>query len=602
MMMRKSGFLAALLAVALAACGGGDDAAFQQPSTPTNPVVTQVASLSVTASSPTLPSDNSAPVDIKVYARNANNQFMSGVPVTIAASSGGVNVTTGTTDANGQAAATLSTAGDPTRRTITVTATSGTVSSSVSVQVGGSTLSVQGDQALSQGATGSYTITLADAKGVPFAQPPALTVTSARSNTLSASSVTPDASGKATVTLRVVNTGNDTITIAGAGLTASQAIAVSSNVLTFSTPAANAEIPLNSSRPVTVNYRISGAAAAGQTVTFSTTRGTVSPTSVVTDASGNATTAIQASNAGGALVTATSGSTSGSLAVEFVATTPSAIDVQPSSFSIATTQSSTITAVVRDVLGNLVKNQTVTFSLNDVSGGTLSRGTAVTDSQGRAQSVYTASSTTSANQGVRITASVNGISQTVALTVARRELFISLGTGNTITKPNDAIYNVLFAAQVTDANGVGVANVPLSLRLLSMRYIKGFRSAGASTWGTTVRATCDDEDANRNGILDQGEDFNGNGRIDAGNIASVAAAAAATDSSGQLLMTVAYPQQYAGYVEVELSASSTVQGTEYVRSSRFVLSGAAADFNNLQVAPPGPVSPFGQAASCSDPT
>ena len=94
-----------------------------------------------------------------------------------------------------------------------------------------------------------------------------------------------------------------------------------------------------------------------------------------------------------------------------MATTPTSIDVQPSVFTLSTTQSSTITAVVRDAAGNLVKNQTVTFTLNDVTGGTLSVGSAITDSQGRAQTVYTASNTTSANEGVQITAACRAPAQ-----------------------------------------------------------------------------------------------------------------------------------------------------------------------------------------------
>jgi hypothetical protein len=65
---------------------------------------------------------------------------------------------------------------------------------------------------------------------------------------------------------------------------------------------------------------------------------------------------------------------------------------------------------------------------------------------------------------------------------------------------------------------------------------------------------------------------------------------------------VFYPQEYAYYLDVLLSASTTVQGTEYVRTSRFALPGIASDFNSLNTAPPGPVSPFGRATSCSNPT
>lgn len=616
MTMRKTGFFLALLAATLTACGGGDaaDDAFQPPPA-APPVVTQVASLSMTTSSPTIPSDGSAPADIKVFAKNANNQFVSGVPITISASSGGLSVTTGTTDASGQAAATLSPAGDPTSRTITVTATAGTVSATVTVQVVGSSLSIQGPAALPLTQKASYTVTLNDAGGNAIAQK-TLTVASARSNTLSATSLTTNASGLATFDLTAINGGNDTLTVTGSGVTATKAIAVNTDAFTFTAPAVGTEVSLGATQTVTVNWKVAGVAQVGQTVNFSTTRGTATPTSVVTDAAGNATTTVQATNAGGAVITATAGASTAQLAIEFVATTPAAIDVQPSSFSIGTGQTSTVTATVRDASGNLVKNSDVDFTLQDVTGGTLSVGTARTDSQGRAQTVYTASNSTSANQGVQITAKVHSntaIFKTVALTVAQRQVFISLGTGNTISEPNEATYQIQFAVQLTDANGAGVANVPLSMRILSVRYYKGRRALAVSPatgWTTTytvsagndplVPTACLEEDVNRNGQLDVGEDLNSSTRIEAGNIALVSPASATTDNTGLALVNVTYPQEYAYYVDVQLSANATVQGTEYVRTSSFALPGSSTDFNSTTVAPPGPVSPFGTGTSCAN--
>ena len=62
------------------------------------------------------------------------------------------------------------------------------------------------------------------------------------------------------------------------------------------------------------------------------------------------------------------------------------------------------------------------------------------------------------------------------LTVARREVFISIGTGNSIEEPNAAQYKVEYVVQLTDASGNGVANVPLTVSMLSQRYLKGFRT------------------------------------------------------------------------------------------------------------------------------
>ncbi len=96
----------------------------------------------------------------------------------------------------------------------------------------------------------------------------------------------------------------------------------------------------------------------------------------------------------------------------------------------------------------------------------------------------------------------------------------------------------------------------------------------------------------RNGILDPGEDYNSNGRIEAGNIATVTPSNAVTDANGFVAVNVFYPQEYAYYLDVSLSASTTVQGTEYVRTSASsrcrALLGTSSDVDK---SPPGPVQP-----------
>lgn len=602
--MRKHGILTALLALALAACGGGDDDAFVGGGGGGGPAAA-VASITLITSSPTIASDGAVPAQISAFVRNASNQFMTSVPVTFSANSGGLLVTQGSTDENGLATATLSAAGDPTSRTITVTALAGTVTATVTVNVAGSTLTVQGPNALTLAQQGTYRVTMLDSanRGIVGR---AVTIASARANTLSATTATTDATGAATFNMTATNNGNDTLTVTGLGLTATQAVAVNSDSFRITAPAAATEVALGASQVVTMRWLVNGSPVVGQTVNFSTTRGTVTPASAVTDGTGTATTSVSSTNAGGAVVTAASGVSSASVALEFVAQTPASIDIQPSAFSIGPNQTSTLIAVVRDVAGNLVKNRTVVFTLNDVTGGTLSVGAAVTDSQGRAQTVYTASNTTSANGGVQITAAVQGFPgvtpRTVALTVARREVFISMGTGNAITEPNAAQYSIPYVVQVTDANGNGVANVPLALRILSQRYYKGTRVANTDGWTTvyTDVAGCADEDVDRDGVLDNGEDFNTSGRIEAGNIATVTPSNGTTDANGFVLVTVFYPQEYAYYVDVSLSASATVAGTEYVRSSNFQVPGIVTDFNDEDIAPPGPVSPFGTGV-CSAP-
>jgi hypothetical protein len=301
------------------------------------------------------------------------------------------------------------------------------------------------------------------------------------------------------------------------------------------------------------------------------------------------------------------------LQIEFVATTPTNLDLQADPFSVPTNGQSTITAVVRDAAGNLVKNQTVNFVLTDTTGGSLSVAQAITNSQGRAQTFYNASSTTSRVDGVRIDATVQGlpaITDFVALTVAQRQVFISLGTGNELFEDNPVQYRDPWVIQVTDAQGNGVDLVDVNVSVLSRRYWDGIRSWNGVIWqtvpGTDAKplAGCPDEDINRNGILDPGEDLNANVRIEAGNIALVAAhdiggSTVKTDKNGFAFVDVFYAQQYAYWLEVTLEARASVQGTEFSERATFVLPGIARDFNQQAVEPPGLFSPFGTDGLCA---
>ena len=369
---------------------------------------------------------------------------------------------------------------------------------------------------------------------------------------------------------------------------------------------------MNTVAQIDLTWTISGVPQAGQTISFGSTRGTLSGLTAVTNAAGVATVTIASTNAGPAVITASNAAgTTTAVQIEFVADTPDSIDVQANPFTLGPGEQSAITAVVRDAANNLVKNAVVLFDLQDVTGGQLSVPSAVTDSQGRAQTFYTASSTTSANGGVVITGTVQSnptINNSVALTVAKRELFISIGTGNSIFEPNTAQYRVEFAIQVSDSQGNGVEGVAVQSGILSNNYFKGFwfYDTLASAWVQNVTAgPCADEDVNRNGVLDIGEDFNNSGRIEAGNIATVVAQNGnggnfVTDAAGFGIVDVIYAQDHARWVDVTLEATTSVQGTEFAKASNFVLPINGDDVDSENEAPPGVISPFGLSASCAD--
>jgi len=54
-------------------------------------------------------------------------------------------------------------------------------------------------------------------------------------------------------------------------------------------------------------------------------------------------------------------------------------------------------------------------------------------------------------------------------------------------------------------------------------------------------------------------------------------------------------------VEITLTATATVSGTESTTSTKIVLEGASADYTSATISPPGYVSPYGSATSCANP-
>lgn len=566
-------------------------------------VVNTQQTITLTTSLPQIPSDSSKAATITALVRGSNNQFLSGVTVAFQSTSGGLAVTQAVTDNNGAAIATLNAANDPTNRRITVTATAGAATATVPVDVTGTKLTISGPQSLIQnGQSGMYTISLTNSGSVGIAGE-AVTVTSASGNAITTSPVTTDATGTGTVQMAATKAGNDTITASVLGLTATQAVSISNQSFTLTAPAANAKINLGASQIVTLVWTAGGVPQAGQTITFTSTRGTLANTTVVTDGTGTATTSISSATAGPAVIAASGSGVSTQVAVDFVATTPATVSVQASPTTVPTQGQSTITAVVRDAQHNLVEGQTVNFQLVDSTGGSLSVATGVTDIQGTAQTIYTGGSTSSAANGVIITASVAGTpGGTAALTVGGQTVFLSLGTGNSVTAPNNAQYFIDYAVQAIDAAGNALDGKQVVFNVESLDYMKGVLFWNGTSYVVPSSApVCASEDVNHNGILDPGEDFNGNGKLDPGNVASVTPASVTTANGGTGLVKIYYPKDHALWVKVRLTATATVAGTQSSTSADFWLPGAASDYNQQAVAPPGATSPYGSAATCANP-
>lgn len=607
LMLGLTGCLAALV---LAGCGSDDTIVSPGQPDGGGPTV-PVASISLIASSNQLPSDGGTVVTLSALVRDANNNVVENVPVTFSADSGLLRTLPLTDESGGGIArAELGTGGDPTNRPIEVTARTGNRADTVTINVVGTTLTLQGPDSVVQGDDVLFTASLRDSANQGLGGR-TVAISSETGNTLSASSLTTNSQGQVNFTVTGTQGGEDTISVSALDLGASAPLTVSGeDSLLFIAPLAGIEIPLGALQQVTVEWLVGGAPGVG-IVDFSTTRGTLSAASAPLDAGGRATVNVSANTAGPATLTARVGAgPQVQRTVEFIATTPATIVVQASRFTVAPGEQSTVVATVRDAAGNPVKNKVVQFQLQDITGGSLSVGSAVTNSSGSAQTVYTAGQTISGSGDVIITAIVQenpALTATAGLTVARREVDISIGTGNELFEPNTASYEREFIVQVTDSQGVGVPNAQVQLSVRSKFYSKGFYVAGANDRWVPVSGValvggeqvltpplrCPDEDFNNNGQLDATEDFNASGSLEAGNVVSVSPGEVVTNASGIALFRITYAQEFGNWVTITLNARAAVQGTEFQDSADHALEITAQDANVNQSPPGGAVSRFG---------
>src|SRR5690606_10424834 len=155
--------------------------------------------------------------------------------------------------------------------------------------------------------------------------------------------------------------------------------------------------------------------------------------------------------------------------------------------------------------------------------------------------------------------------------------------------------------------GAGVANASVNLSIKSTAYFKGHLVPGLEVWeyDTTIvpddpypyppsPLKCDREDVNidGDGVLDEFEDTNGDGVITPGNVAVIMPGKVVTDESGRAYFEVVYPQNYAWWVEAEITAIAAVSGTESRAFERFDFP-ASGDDMKIDGTPPNAVSPFG---------
>ncbi|HWS75918.1 MAG TPA: Ig-like domain-containing protein [Quisquiliibacterium sp.] len=606
-------FLAALAALAtsalLAACGGGGESGAGAWGTGSEAGTGVPAALALETNAPSVGSDGRTVATLTAFVKDGGNRAMANQLVDFSTTDAGsvVQVITAQTDASGAATASLRVT-DQTNRTVTVTARTGSLSKSLDVAVVGTTLTLNGPSNVVISAPTEFTIGLRDAAGAVLAGKP-VAVTSAAGNTLSAATVTTDAAGQARLTFTGTKPGPDTLTVSALGASAAASLQVASSQISFVSPTPGKEIPVATPQQVTVSY------LPGQTIQFTSTRGTLSPTEATADAAGNATVTLQSATAGAATITAFAGTLVSSQQVEFVSLVPAKLALQASpanvgvNLSAASTNSSQLIAVVRDAADNPVKGQTVSFSaVSDPSNGRIEPAIATTDSSGVATVAFFPGANSSGFNQIIVKAEVPGknVAGTTSLTASKQELVVRVGTGNTIEEPSISTYAMPWTAVVTDASGNPVVGATVQASLVATKYYKGTYVAGLTRWNQTVSIGCVSEDINAgpgngNLRLDAGEDTNGDGQLTPGNVAAavVTSEGGRTDANGLASIRVSYPQDYGNWVEMQLRVTiTTLAGTEGVDQRTFILPISAADLTGA-APPPGTPSPFGVVADCS---
>jgi hypothetical protein len=285
------------------------------------------------------------------------------------------------------------------------------------------------------------------------------------------------------------------------------------------------------------------------------------------------------------------------------------------------------------------------------NGETISTGdaTVYSDVSGTAQADYIAGTRSSPTNGVSVRACyslVDFVSATdcpnqvaASLTVAGTPLSITVGDDNTMAKGLGGIaYIKQFLIQVNDSAGVSVKDAIVTASVDITHYGKGkfggiypfdsvpptgtnsFASiqspAGSSLTAAVISTTiapsvlatgtttavfnvwCANEDKNRNGFLDTGEDINGDGVIEPRKAEIIVSYVSGnkTDSNGQLLLQVSFAQNVGSWLSYLLRATTSVAGSEGDASKAYITDVLQADVGNGSFLTP----PYGIGA-CNSP-
>lgn len=484
-----------------------------QASSTTNP---QASDLSLTLSATSVDDSGGKTVVATATAVDANRNALSGIPVQLAVTdaSASIVVPSTQTDANGRVTGTVSIGQDRTNRQITVTATSGTLVKTAAFQVTGAqfTAATPLPAVVQPGDAGKVNFKLSDTNGNPLA--------------------------------------GVSISVSGTGVSSRTGKTDLNGGYVFdyiapNTPGASLLITAQAggAEPAVVTVTIPGGTTTVPTAT--------APVSTTLNLSSN-------------VVSVNSGQSSNQVA---------------------------ISAFFRDGSNAPIKNVRVLFGVTgDNQTGTIGSGntTVLSDASGTASGTYAPGSVSSPTNGVSILAcwkttdfasgdqasncaAAGGTLMTTPLTIVSNPVSISIGTDNKITAgPSSLTYLKKYVVLVVDSAGNPKAGVQVTPSVDLGGYGKGKWDYNAvnSVWerrpdsginaAGLLTATCPNEDLNRNGVIDSGEDVNGSQQLDPrkSDVSITLVGSTTTDANGVAVLQLEYPQNIASWVKYKITVTA----------------------------------------------
>ena len=576
-------------AIALTACGGGGGSAGTainsgtSPTTTTTPTTTPTTTTTTTTTTPTTPTTAAIDATVKdmllfldktivkntgsdtakltVIALDSNNNVVVGATVNVTSDPGSVTVKNApVTDSAGTVVATIGTGSDKSDRQINVSATVNGITRQTGFQVVGSKLVASSSSDTSApNSLVTLNIGLKDSTGVGIAST-TLTVSGAVA-TLTGQTVKTDASGNA--------------------------------VLTFNAPAVNG----------TYDIKVTGSGTQASTQITVSTSGLIPDATQLVTPSFSITPNVLATNSNGSLVN------------QAVLRT---LFVNSSSVPIPNVR------VRYDIISTGLGSTD-----SSIATGTK---TVYSGSSGAAVSALISGQTGSANNGVVIKACYDTKdfalaacpnSVTANLTISAQAVSVSIGNDLLLSK-DTGVYVQSLVVTVVDSAGRAVANAPVSFSADITHYGKGqFADKGTYSLSSSdlnqaipdlvqtpviygSRVLCPNEDTNRNGIVDPGENINLS-KDTAGqftlepraadvSIALADPSIATTNASGKLLLKVTYLQSVATWEIYRIRVTTSVAGSQGLAERAFVTNFIVGDD---AVGAPFKTPPYG-VGSCSE--